>query len=414
MTQRIAVVGAGIVGVSTAEWLRRDGHQVTLIDRINPGDPGQTSYGNAGILAASSIVPVPVPGLLKKVPKMLMDPLGPLHLKWSYLPKLLPWLVPFLKRATREEVEKTAHALSAIVTDAVDQHRALSHGTPAAEFIHDGIYAFLYTSKAACDADAWTHEIRREHGARVEFRDRERLLQDDPHLGTHYNYAACHMDHGWIGDPGRYVAALAAHYQQNGGAFLKGEFDDIRPLEDRVEVHIAGEGVVFDQAVLAGGAWSGKLAKRQGHNPMLETERGYHMLLEQPSHTPPFAYMLTDAKFVATPMDRGLRCAGQVEFGGLEAGPSEKPFNVVKARIKQLYPDLEWSTEERWLGHRPSTVDSVPFIGPSPTARNIHFAFGAQHIGLTTGPKTGRLIADIIGNRTPNIDLSPFRVGRFD
>ena len=103
-----------------------------------------------------------------------------------------------------------------------------------------------------------------------------------------------------------------------------------------------------------------------------------------------------------------------VEFGGLDAGPSTKPFDVVNARVKQLYPDLEWSSDERWLGHRPSTVDSVPFIGPSPKARQIHFAFGAQHIGLTTGPKTGRLIADIIGNRTPNIDLSPFEVGRFD
>ena len=414
MTQRIAVIGAGIVGVSTAEWLRRDGHQVTLIDRIDPGDPAQTSYGNAGILAASSIVPVPVPGLLRKVPKMLMDPLGPLHIKWTYLPRMLPWLIPFLKRATTEDVVKTANALASIVTDAVEQHKMLANGTPAADFIHDGIYAFLYTSKAACDADEWTHAIRREHGARVEFRDRQRLLEDDPHLGPHYNYAACHLDHGWIGDPGRYVAALAAFYRQNGGGFLKGEVDDIQPSDDGVHVHVSGNDVEFDQAVLAGGAWSGKLAKRLGHNPMLESERGYHMLLREPNHAPPFAYMLTDAKFVATPMDRGLRCAGQVEFGGLDAGPSTKPFDVVNARVKQLYPDLEWSSDERWLGHRPSTVDSVPFIGPSPKARQIHFAFGAQHIGLTTGPKTGRLIADIIGNRTPNIDLSPFEVGRFD
>lgn len=412
--QSIAVVGAGIVGVSTAEWLRRDGHSVTLIDRNDPGQPEQTSYGNAGILAAASVVPVPVPGLIAKVPKMLLDPLGPLHLKWSYLPRLLPWLVPFLRRANKADVIKTAHGLTQITSDTVEQHRLLSAGTPAADLIQDGIYCFLYRSKAACDGDAMGHGLRRELGFRMEERDRTRLLQDDPHLGTHYNHAACYLDHGWITDPGAYVAALAAHFRREGGIFLQAEIDDITPTESGAAVTASGTLHTFDHVVLAGGAWSGKLAKRLGHNPALETERGYHLVLKSANRRPPFPYMLSDAKFVATPMDAGLRCAGQVEFGGLDAGPSEAPFRVVNTRIKQLYPDLEWEGEERWLGHRPSTVDSLPFIGPSPKARGIHFAFGAQHIGLTTGPKTGRLIADMIGGRTPNIDMAPFAVGRFD
>ena len=162
---RIAVVGAGIVGVSTAEWLRRDGHDVTLIDRNDPGQPTQTSYGNAGILAASSYIPVPVPGLLRKVPKMLLDPMGPLHLKWRYLPRLLPWLVPFLKRANQHDMEETIRALATIVTDTVEQHRALAAGTPAEAFIRPGIYAFLYRSRAACEADDLGHAIRQENGS---------------------------------------------------------------------------------------------------------------------------------------------------------------------------------------------------------------------------------------------------------
>ena len=412
--QKIAVVGAGIVGVSTAEWLRRDGHTVTLIDRIDPGQPGQTSFGNAGILAASSYIPVPVPGLLSKVPKMLLDPLGPLHLKWSYLPRLMPWLLPFLRRANKEDVLATVKALSTITSDTVDQHMALAQGTPAEAYIVPGIYAFIYRSKEACEGDEFGHAIRQGEGVNIEFRDRERLLQDDPNLGTEYNYAACHMDHGWVTNPGGYVAALYGHFRSEGGGFVQGEVDDIRPTSAGVEVTVGGETHAFDQTVLAGGAWSGKLAKKLGHKPALETERGYHVVLQNPSHVPPFPYMLTDAKFVATPMDMGLRCAGQVEFGGLTAKPSDAPFRIVKTRIKQLYPTLSWEGEDRWLGHRPSTVDSVPFIGPSPKAKQIHFAFGAQHIGLTTGPKTGRLIADMIGGRTPNIDMQPFRVGRFD
>jgi D-amino-acid dehydrogenase len=413
-TQSIAVVGAGIVGVSTAEWLRRDGHDVTLIDRNRPGGPEQTSFGNAGILAASSYIPVPVPGLIGKIPKMLLDPLGPLHMKWSYLPRLLPWLIPFLRLANRRDVEATVRALSTITTDTVEQHRALAKGTPAEAFITPGIYAFLYRSREACEGDSFGHAIRQAEGVDIEFRDRARLLEEDPRLGTDYSYAACHMDHGWITNPAAYLAALFDHFRSQGGTFLKAEVDDIQPRDAGAQIQAAGETHSFDQIVLAGGAWSGRLAGKLGHKPGMETERGYHLLLERPSHTPPFPYMLTDAKFVVTPMETGLRCAGQVEFGGLEADPSEAPFRVVKDRIKQLYPDLEWESESRWLGHRPSTIDSVPFIGPSPRARQIHFAFGAQHIGLTTGPKTGRLIADMIGGRRPNIDMEPFRVGRFD
>ncbi|MEM6661902.1 MAG: FAD-dependent oxidoreductase, partial [Pseudomonadota bacterium] len=340
--RRVAVVGAGILGVSTAEWLRRDGHDVTLIDRNNPGEPAQTSYGNAGILAASSFIPVPVPGLLSKIPKMLLDPMGPLHLKWSYLPRLVPWLIPFLRRANKKDVENTARALATIVTDTVEQHRALAAGTGAEQYIAPGIYAFLYRSQEACEADETGHALRRSYGTNVEFRDRARLLQDDPALGGRYNYAACHKDHGWITNPAAYVAALFSHFSGQGGSFLQAEADDIEPGLDSATVRAAGTAHNFDQVVLSGGAWSGKLARKLGHNPALETERGYHLLLKNPSHSAPFPYMLTDSKFVATPMESGLRCAGQVEFGGLKAGPSRAPFLLVKTRVSQLYPDLTW------------------------------------------------------------------------
>jgi D-amino-acid dehydrogenase len=411
---RVAVIGAGIVGVSTAEWLRRDGHEVTLIDRIEPGDPAQTSYGNAGILASSGIIPVAVPGLVAKAPKMLLDPLGPLHLRWRHLPRLLPWLMPFLRRATMPDVERTASALADLLGGSVDQHRALARGTPAERFIREGPYIHLYRNRAEYEADEPFHAVRRAHGLRMEERDRARLLQDDPWLGEHYGFAACWMDNGWITDPGAYVAALFDHFRRHGGSFLRGEAGGLRPLEEGAEVTVAGETRRFDRAVLSAGAWSATLARRLGHDPKLETERGYHLVLRGPNRRPPFPYSLSDGKFIATPMDAGIRAAGQVEFGGFDPRLSEKPFRIFRTRLLQLYPDLEWEGEERWLGHRPSTVDALPFIGPSPKVPAIYFAFGAQHVGLTSGPRTGRLIADLVAGRTPNIDISPFRVGRFD
>lgn len=414
MTLKIAVVGAGIVGVSTAEWLRRDGHEVTLIDRGDPGKPEQTSYGNAGVFAGCAVVPVPVPGLLKKAPGMLFDKMGPLHLKWGYLPRLMPWLVPFLKRATREDVEKTARALVDVVGDTTDQHLSLARGTPAEAYIRKGPYTFLYRSRAALEADTLGHAVRKANGFEYELWDRARLEDEDPHLGAGYQAAAAFHGNGWVTSPGDYVAALFAHFRQGGGAFRQGEVEDIRNTTDGAEVVIGAEATAYDRVVLSGGVWSTKLAKRLGHDTAMETERGYHLVFENANHRPPCPYMITDAKFVATPMEAGLRCAGQVEFGGLDAPPSEAPYQLVKARIRDIYPKLEWDGEARWMGHRPSTVDSLPFIGPSPKAPNIHFAFGAQHIGLTSGPKTGRLIADMIGGRTPNIDMAPFAVGRFD
>jgi D-amino-acid dehydrogenase len=411
----IIVVGGGITGVSTAEWLRRDGHDVTLIDRIPPGDSGQTSYGNAGILARCAVVPVPVPGVWKKAPKMLLDPDGPLFLRWSYLPRLMPWLIPFLRSGKREKVEAISRALVPLIGDSVEQHQALARGTPAERWIETGEYSYLYADRRAFHDDAFGFALRRTHGFTWEERDRDTLLEIDPHVGPAYRFAATFQDHGWITDPGRYVANLAGWFEGQGGRLMRAEVSEIVPLEEgRAAVIVDGERIKADRVVIATGAWSARLARSLGHQPALETERGYHLWLRGPSVTPPHPYMLADAKFVVTPMESGLRCAGLVEFGGLEAPASDKPVELFKRRIRRLYPDLTWESEDKWLGHRPSTIDSLPLLGPSPKAPGVVFAFGAQHLGLTMGPKTGRLLADVIGGRTPNIDMTPYNVGRFD
>jgi D-amino-acid dehydrogenase len=146
---------------------------------------------------------------------------------------------------------------------------------------------------------------------------------------------------------------------------------------------------------------------------MIETERGYHLFLENPSFQPAFPFMVAEASFVVTPMAKGLRCAGIVEFGGLKAAKSAAPITLLHKRIRQVFPDLEWSGETTWMGHRPSTPDSLPHIGALAENPNIIFAFGAQHIGLTLGPRMGRMAADIAMGRTPNIDMTPFRPERF-
>lgn len=411
---QIAVLGAGVMGVSAAEWLRRDGHQVTLIDRVEPGDPAQTSYGNAGILAASAVVPVPVPGIVWKAPGMLLDPDGPLFLKWSYLPRLLPWLARYLASGRLAEVERISRALVPLIGDCVEDHKALAAGTGAERYIGPERYTHLFRDRAAYEADPLAIRLRAEAGIETEEIERGELVRRDPGIGAHYGFGVAFGSTGTVRNPGAYVCALYEHFRREGGRFLRAEVEDVAPGSAGVRVTAGGETLGFDRAVLAMGAWSGRLMRRLGHDAGLESERGYHLLLKGPSRMPPVPYMLSEQKFVAAPMEMGLRLAGLDEFGGLDAPPSKGPTALQRRGIRRLYPDLSWEGEEVWMGHRPSTIDSLPVLGESGKAPNVVFAFGGQHLGLTMGPRTGRIVADLIAGRRPNIDLAPYRPGRFD
>ncbi|HUF87409.1 MAG TPA: FAD-binding oxidoreductase [Thermohalobaculum sp.] len=412
----VIVVGAGITGVAAAEWLRRDGHRVTLIDRVRPGDPAQTSYGNAGILACAGVVPVSVPGLIRKVPAMLLDPDSPLYLRWAYLPRLMPWLARFLWNGRRARVEEIARVLASLTGDSVEQHLALARGTPAERYVQRGYYTMIYPDRKAFERDAFGFALRRSNGFDWEEWDRARLSDYDPELSSRYTFCAALTDHGFVTQPGAYVAALAEHFERAGGHFLQGAVTGIaQEAGGRAAVTLMGGARrEADRVVLAAGVWSAPLARALGHNPMMESERGYHLVLKHPSHRPPGPHMIADARTAVSPMEEGLRFAGTVDFGGIDGPPLRAPVAGIRKRVAQVYPNLRWQGETTWMGHRPSTVDSLPLVGPAPKAPAVCFAFGGQHLGLTMGPRLGRICADLIAGRKPNVDIAPLRPDRFD
>jgi D-amino-acid dehydrogenase len=413
MSKSILVIGAGITGVSSAEWLRRDGWEVTLIDRIDPGHSDQTSFGNAGLIARGAIIPVSVPGLMAQAPAMLLNPNSPLYLRWSYLPRLLPWLVPFLRNGNVKKVTEIAAGLAALTNDSVDQHQALSAGTPAAKFIQTGEYVNLFASKADYDDDPLSSSLRKQHGFDPDHINRAEILERDPNLGPTYTFGTVYKDYGWLSSPGDYVAALFGHYQSQGGHFKRGEVADITAGENPSVILKGGEKLSADKIVLSAGAWSSLLTKKLAPKVKLEAERGYHVSMFNPNFTAPNPYMITDSRFVLTPMNGFLRAAGVVEFGGLDAPASTAPVNLLRKQMKKVYPKLEFEYDEVWMGRRPTTPDSMPVLGESPEAPNVIHAYGGQHIGLTIGPRVGRMVADIAADRRTNVDISAYRVDRF-
>lgn len=410
-TKPTLVIGAGIVGVSTAIWLRRAGRDVTLIDR---GEPGMgTSYGNGGVLAACGMVPVTVPGLLLKGPGYLMNPQFPLFLRWSYLPKLTPWLLKYLGNANDADTRRIAGGLSYIVGDAVEQHKALTHGTKSADWVTDSTYSFAYKDRAAFEKDAYTWGLRREAGFDPELIEGAGVHDFEPNLGADITCLAVMRDHGYIRDPGKYVAALTEEFLRLGGTWHQADVKDFVMTDGKVSEVVTSTGTLpCADVVLATGVWSKPLMKKLGINVPLESERGYHIVFEGAENGPSSPFMIASGKFVATPMTQGLRCAGIVEFGGLEAGPSRAPFDLLRRQVAKAFPRLVATEEEEWHGHRPAPSDSLPLIGQI-GASGVYVGFGHHHIGLTGGPKTGRLLAQLMTGQTPNMDMRPYDPQRF-
>ncbi len=407
----ILVVGAGIAGVSTALWLQRYGKKVTLVDRSEPGEG--TSFGNAGVLASCSITPVTSPKMIPKIPGYLMNPEFPLYVIWKKLPILAPFLIRYLLNANDKDTRRIARGLTQIVTDSVVQHKDLAQGTKAEKWLKDSKYIFAYHSRKAFESDKYVWSLRTKAGFKPNLVEGPEIREILPGTGRDITLLAVMDDHGFILNPGHYVKDLATTFIGQGGHYVKAAVQDFLLESGRIKSVATDEGnFECTDLVITAGIWSRELMKKLGVSVPMETERGYHILFRSPSIEPPCPVMVATGKFVMTPMAMGLRCAGVLEFGGLTAPPSKKPLEVIKAHVMKTYPDLTWSETEEWLGHRPAPCDSLPFIGEVGDTR-IFAGFGHHHIGLTSGPKTGRILAEIIANNHFPVDISPYFPRRF-
>lgn len=409
--RKIIVIGAGICGLSAAIWLRRAGHGVTLLDKTGPG--AGASQGNAGLLAQWAVVPVNTPGVIATGLKYVFTPRAPLFLQWYYFPRLLPWLLKFAANANDRDTRRMAAGLVPLLGDSLDQHVALTRGTRAAKWIASSDFSYAYESRADFDAEAYGWAIKRAAGYLPEVITGAAVREAEPMLGPSIQCLATLKGHGHILDPGAYMADLVLALQEEGGTFRRAEVRDILLTDGRITGVLTDVGQMpCDAAVLAAGIWSKPLMRKLGLRVPLEAERGHHLHFKGPSQMPRNPLIIASGKFAVTPMAHGLRCAGTVELGGIAKGPSRGPLDLIRRVTARTFPDLTYESVEEWVGFRPSTPDSLPLIGEIGQT-GVHAAFGHQHIGLTAGPRTGRMVADLISGTRPNIDLAPYDANRF-
>jgi D-amino-acid dehydrogenase len=410
--KNVVVIGAGIVGCSAALWLQRDGHQVTIIDKSGPGEGA--SKGNASVIATESCIPVAYPGILWDVPKYLSDPLSPLAIRWSYLPKLAPWLWKFVRSSGEANVERISIALRTLLVEALAAHKELAAAAGCRDIIQETGWLGIYESDAKFQASQSDFELQRRRGIKIEILKGEEIRQFEPTLQPIYKHAAYFPENAYVLDNFRLVRTLAEDIARNGGKVVKDEVIDFEIGAGGPTAATGKNGrYACDAVVVTAGAWSRKMSARLGENVPLETERGYHVTLPNQTKRPRMPLYSGDYSFAITPLDIGLRFAGTVELGGLDLPPSPARNDVLIKHGRRMFGELDETGRSDWMGFRPSMPDSKPVIDRGRRFRNTFYAFGHGHIGLTLGPITGKLIADLVNERKPGIDLTPFAVDRF-
>ncbi|MEE8444957.1 MAG: FAD-dependent oxidoreductase, partial [Alphaproteobacteria bacterium] len=306
--RRAAVVGAGVVGMATALSLQRDGHRVTVFDPVPPGE--SCSSGNAGIFASYAVAPVQSPGIVWRVPGMLVDPLSPLALRWRYLPVLVPWLLRFAMASGRGRVEAISQALAALLADATPSWRVLIDEAGAGDLLREGDILILFGGEKDWRDGQFLLDLRRRRGVAIEEIGVDEAHRLEPALAPVFKRAAVFPDNTWCVDPLALVRRLAARFVASGGVIEGARITGLDPRDDGGAILHTDDGAREAEIVaVCAGAWSKRLAAMLGCAVPLDTERGYHVMLETPDGLLSRPVNWVGGGFYMTPMEGGLRCA---------------------------------------------------------------------------------------------------------
>lgn len=408
----VIVIGAGVVGLSAAIAARARGMTVTVLDREGPA--AGASAGNAGAFAFTDILPLASPGILKKAPKWLLDPLGPLSVPPAYALQIAPWMFRFWRACSPEQVAKSTTAQTALMDLSRAELEPFLQRTGTLPMLHKDGNLQVYESETELKAALPGWKVREAHGIEFHHLDASRMAEIQPGLAARFTHGT--FTPGWysIADPKLYTLALADHFRSRGGIMERANVTALRPVEGGVEVvSDGGETRRALQVVLSAGAFSHRIARSLDERIPLETERGYNTTLPADAFDLRTQVTFGGHGFVVTRLSTGIRVGGAVELGGLELPPNFRRSEAMLKKAKDFLPGLKTQDGTQWFGFRPSLPDSLPAIGRARATPRVIHAFGHGHLGLTQSAGTARLVVDLLSGQTPAIDITPFSPQRF-
>ncbi|QRI63291.1 FAD-dependent oxidoreductase [Shinella sp. PSBB067] len=408
----VVVIGAGVVGLSAAIAAQARGLAVTVLEREEPA--AGASAGNAGAFAFTDILPLASPGILRKAPKWLLDPLGPLSVPPSYALQIAPWMFRFWRACSASRVAHSTAAQTALMDLSRAELEPFLAGTGTAAMLRKEGNLQVYESQAELDASlpGWT--ARAEHGIEFRHMDAAEMATIQPGLAPRFTHGT--FTPGWysIADPKLYTLALANHFRVRGGRIERAEVSSLHPIEGGVEIRTTdGRTLRAQKVVLAAGAFSHRVARSLGENIPLETERGYNTTLPADAFDLRTQVTFGGHGFVVTRLSTGIRVGGAVELGGLKLPPNFRRSEAMLERARAFLPGLKPEGGVQWMGFRPSLPDSLPAIGRARATPRVVYAFGHGHLGLTQSAGTARLVAELLTDGRTAIDIAPFSPQRF-
>ncbi|WNJ90829.1 FAD-binding oxidoreductase [Bosea sp. 685] len=411
MNRSIVVLGAGMVGVSCALALQKRGFTVTLLDRRAPGQ--ETSYGNAGVLARSSIVPLNNPGLWSKLTSYLGNTHPALNLDWRRALTRPGWLLRFLWESRPSQAAARIAALDSLTASTVTRHRELMAAAGVSHRLRETGTLKLWRGEDGHAAAQAEQDFLKQHGIASEVLDRQGISALEPALKPIFPAGLLTPSNASVDSPGAVTAAYAALFAQRGGRIEQAEIRTLKRNGDGWRVETDKGLYEADLAILALGPWSSDLLAPLGLNSRLDVERGYHRHLRPEAGAalsrPVFD---VDGAYFMAPMEQGYRVTSGVDLSLRDAPDNHRQIDQATASAREAFP-LEEVVGETWRGCRPTLPDSLPMIGEAPRNPGLWLAFGNQHIGFSTGPITGEIIASMICGETPPADPKPFAPGRY-
>ena len=410
----VLILGAGIVGVSAALHLQQRGREAILVDKHGLAGE-ETSYGNAGLIECASVFPYMFPRDLNQIVRYALNRSADVHYQWSGLPFFLPWLMRYFLASSPEGTLRSAMAALPLIKRSLPEHEALIAEAGVPHLLRRTGWIKLFRSDASLSKNLTELERAKHYGVEADILDQTAIAAREPNLSGDFAGAIHWPSPGFVPDPGGLAKAYAALFERKGGRF---EIGDARTLEQcAAGWRITGpsRSLVAREVVVALGPWSDEVFRPLGYPIPLGIKRGYHLHLAPRGNAVLNHPVLdSDSGFLLAPMNRGIRLTTGAEFAGRHAPPTPVQIARTLPVARDLFPFGDAIDEKPWMGSRPCLPDMLPVIGRAPRHAGLWFDFGHQHHGLTLGPASGRLLAEMMTGEEPFADPGPFAAERFD